>query len=89
MRTLALVLSALLAGCATEAERAAEQQRQVDEMVAVYGPACEKRGYKGDSDPWRNCVLSMSSRDRFDRYSRGPITTNCFRQRGFLQCTTF
>ena len=81
-------LITLLAGCATQAERTARVQREVDEMIATYGPACEKLGYKSDSDPWRDCVLRLSNKDAA-RYSRGPTTTSCFGHRGFFQCSTF
>ena len=43
---------ALLAGCATQADRTAQVEREVDEMIATYGPACEKLGYQSASDPW-------------------------------------
>jgi hypothetical protein len=90
MRTfVATVLLAVLAGCTTQAEQTARMQREVDEMVATYGPACEKLGYKGDSDLWRDCVLRLSARDTAVRYSRMPTTTSCFGHRGFFQCSTF
>ena len=89
---IALTLAGLLAGCVTTAERAAQMQRDVDEMIQVYGPACEKLGYKSDSDPWRDCVLRLSTKDSFERYGsygRYPRTTSCFGRRGFFNCTTF
>jgi hypothetical protein len=89
---IALILTGLLAACVTTAERAAQMQRDVDEMIQVYGPACERLGYKGDSDPWRDCVLRLSSKDSFERYGRYgryPVTTSCFGHRGFFNCTTF
>ena len=90
MRSFAVfVLISLLAGCVTQADRTARMQREVDEMVATYGPACEKLGYKGDSDPWRDCVLRLSAKDTEARYSRMPTTTSCFGHRGFFQCSTF
>ena len=90
MRILMLpVVAALLAGCATPAERAAQMQREVDEMITVYGPACEKLGYKADSDPWRDCILRLSAKDNYERDRHMPTTTNCIGHRGFLQCTTF
>jgi hypothetical protein len=50
MRTLAVsVLMMFVAGCATQSERAAQVQRDVDDMTKVYGPGCEKLG-KADSD---------------------------------------
>ncbi len=74
MRTpIALALSiAILAACATPAEQAAMMNREVDRMIMVYGPACEKLGYKNDTDLWRNCVLQMSTKDDFDRYHYYP-----------------
>lgn len=47
MRYLLLLL--LLSGCATEEERAAE-------VLAAFGPYCEKLGYTKDTDAWRQCV---------------------------------
>ncbi|MFC5475653.1 hypothetical protein [Paraherbaspirillum soli] len=87
MRTLMfLALSAMLSGCATEAERAAQAQRDVDEMVHVYGPACDRLGYKADSNQWRDCVLRLDTKNNIERY---PMTTTCFGHHGFLQCSTF
>jgi hypothetical protein len=67
-----LALTALLAGCATPspAERAAKAERQMDEMMVVYGPACDKLGYKRDSNPWRDCVLNLARKDDMRTYSR-------------------
>ncbi|MGE5318674.1 MAG: hypothetical protein ACM3KD_00705 [Hyphomicrobiaceae bacterium] len=81
-----LAAAALLAGCATPAERAAQMQREADQMVVIYGPACERLGYKRDTDPWRDCILRLNARDS---YEHGYSTTNCFGNGGFLQCTTF
>ncbi len=83
----ALVL--LLSGCATQAERAAAMQSEVDDMIKVYGPACEKLGYKADSDPWRDCVLRLATRDSLERSRREPVFSNCIGHRGFFQCSTF
>ena len=89
MRTLIFIAAVLgLAGCATPAERAAQWQAEVDTMIAVYGPACEKLGYKPDEDRWRDCVMRLSARDE-RRYSRSPRNTSCFGHRGFFHCTTF
>ena len=90
MRTILLIAAAaVLAGCATPAERAARAEREIDEMIVVYGPACEKLGYKADSDAWRDCVLRLNAKDNFERFSRTPTTTSCFGHRGFFNCTTF
>src|SRR5512147_2357625 len=79
-----LAVAAVLAGCATPAERAAQMEREVDEMIQVYGPACEKLGFQGDTDPWRDCVLRLSAKDSYERYGRSPTTSTCFGHRGFF-----
>jgi len=92
MRLLAaLLLITGLAACATPAERAAQMEREVDEMIQIYGPACEKLGYARDTDKWRDCVLRLSAKDdlRYRRYDRYPTTTTCYGHRGFYQCSTF
>jgi hypothetical protein len=92
MKTPALLLIPLiLAGCATltPEERAAKVEREVDEMIRIYGPACEKLGFQSDSDPWRNCVLRLSADERSLQYINRPTTTSCVGRRGFFHCTTF
>ncbi len=90
MKQISIVFATVLvlSGCATPAERSAVWQAEVDNMIRVYGPACEKLGYKADDDKWRDCVLRLSARDerRYANYSR---TTSCFGHRGFFNCTTF
>ena len=83
-----IVGAALLAGCATNAELAAQMEAEVAQMIEVYGPACEKLGYRRDEDGWRDCVvrLAVRSEQRFNRY---PITTTCFGRRSFLHCNSF
>ena len=64
MRSLPLTLAALLlAACSTPQERAAYQQQQADEMVVVYGPACQRLGYTANTDQWRACILNLSAKD--------------------------
>ena len=90
MRTFVIAaVAALVTACATPAERAAAVQRDVEDMIRVYGPGCEKLGYKPDSDAWRDCVLRLATRDSIDRYRLGPTTTSCIGHRGFFQCSTF
>ena len=87
MRTLlCLAAAVLVAGCATPAERAAQIEREIDEMIQVYGPACDRLGFRNDTDEWRNCILRLSARDTY--YTR-PATTTCFGRRGFYHCTLF
>jgi len=63
----ALAVMFCMSGCASRAERAAAVQRDVDDMVTVYGPGCEKLVFKTDTDPWRECVLPLATTDRLDR----------------------
>jgi hypothetical protein len=69
MRTY-IVLSAalLLSACATPQERAARKQAEMAEMIAIYGPACDRLGYTQQSDQWRNCIISLSTKDEVQRY---------------------
>jgi hypothetical protein len=84
-----LALALLSGGCATQADRAAQQVREVDDMIAVYGPACERLGNARDSEQWRSCILSMDTRNAIEHYRTSPTMTNCFGHRGFFNCSTF
>lgn len=44
-----LLVVVLVAGCATP-----EQWAQ--QVIAEFGPYCEKLGYKKDTDAWRQCI---------------------------------
>ncbi|HJW25871.1 MAG TPA: hypothetical protein VJ576_13320 [Rhodocyclaceae bacterium] len=79
----------VLAGCATPAEQAARMEREMDRYVQVYGPACDKLGFKRDTDPWRNCVLGLAQQDSYMRYGSYPTSTTCMGGPGLLHCTTF
>ena len=88
MRALAISLLMLfIAGCATQEQRAAQVQREVEELIRVYGPGCEKLGFKADSDQWRDCVLRLATKDKLER--RDFTTTNCIGSRGFFHCSSF
>jgi hypothetical protein len=69
MRTsiILLVASVMLAGCATPEQRAAAMQAEMDRMMRVYGPACAKLGFAANTDPWRNCMLQLSTKDEIQR----------------------
>lgn len=84
-----VLLSILVSGCATTAERAAQMQAEIDEMVAVYGPACDKLGFQNGTDPWRNCVLGLSAQKTRERYLSAPRTATCWGHRGFYSCSAF
>ena len=78
-----------LAACTslTPTERAARAEARVEQMMVVYGPACDKLGFRREDDKWRDCVLRLSAQDDY-RASQRPTTTTCFGHRGFLNCTT-
>lgn len=58
---------ALLAGCATPQERAARMQAEMARLIEIYGPACVQLGYTVQTDPWRQCVLQLSTREEIER----------------------
>lgn len=47
-------------------------EREMDRMIAVYGPACERLGFSKNTDVWRNCVLNLSNKDDFEQYYAYP-----------------
>lgn len=78
-----------LAGCATPAERAARMEAEVTRMIQEYGPACDKLGYKRDTDPWRDCIIHLSSKEEQRYYTIYPTTTSCIGHMGFFDCTGY
>jgi hypothetical protein len=60
------------AACTTPQERAAQKQAEMANLMAIYGPACSRLGYAVDSDPWRSCILSLSTKDDLQRYGSYP-----------------
>ena len=75
-----LVLPLLLAACSTPQQRAERLQAEMAELMAIYGPACTRLGYAPNSDPWRECVLQLSTRDEVRRY--GPSYYGGYGPRG-------
>jgi hypothetical protein len=91
-RLVTLTLAMLIVGCATPADRAAQVQRDVEEMIRTYGPGCERLGFRPETDQWRDCVLQLATKDSIERwgmYTRTPTTTSCLGSHGFFNCTTF
>ena len=83
-----LIILCFAAGCMTQQERAAAVSRDVDDMMHVYGPGCEKLGYRADSDGWRECVLRLATNDRIEqRDLYGPTCVGA--RRGYLHCGAF
>ena len=72
MRSIAIMLAGVLAGCTTTQERSARMQADMENMIVVYGPACAKLGFVTNSDAWRNCVLQLSVKDDMNRYGYSP-----------------
>jgi hypothetical protein len=81
-----IALCLLAVGCATPAERAAQAQREVEQMIQIYGPACDKLGYATDSDRWRDCILQLNARDEAQRYGSPLAAGRCFGHRGVYHC---
>lgn len=82
----ALVIALLVAACATPAERAARMTAEVEEMILVYGPACEKLGNQPGTDAWRTCVLELNAQKARERYLASPRVPSCWGHRGFYNC---
>jgi hypothetical protein len=59
----AAIVGTLVAGCATPSQQAAQAERDVDMMIQIYGPACQKLGFPRDTDGWRNCLIGLSQKD--------------------------
>ncbi len=59
-----LLITVMLAGCATVSQRTVQAERDMDASPRIYGPACE-RHYQKDSDLRRDCVLRLGAK-------RGP-----------------
>lgn len=72
MRTAIAVclMAGCMLGCATPAQRAMQKATDAEQMLQIYGPACERLGYASNSDPWRNCIVQMSQIDTL-RYAPG------------------
>jgi len=67
-----LCLALATAACSTPQERAAQKQAEMANLMQIYGPACSRLGYAVDSDQWRGCILSLSTKDEMQRYGPGP-----------------
>lgn len=67
-----LLLTTVLAACATPEQRAAQARADVEQMMAVYGPACTHLGYAAESDAWRSCVLNLSTKYDLQHYATSP-----------------
>ena len=77
MRVLMLMAAGVLClqGCATPQEKAMQQQAEMDRMMVEYGPACTQLGFAANSDPWRNCIVQLATKNG---YGRGGVSTSVF-----------
>ena len=81
---LASAASALcLAACTTPQERALRQQAEMDRMIIEFGPACTRLGYVPNADPWRNCVIQLSTKDQIERYGDAAYLYGGWGGRGY------
>jgi hypothetical protein len=69
----AVLIAGFMVGCATPEQQAAQAEREAARMMQVYGPACEKLGFKSNTDPWRQCIIGLSQRDLNYRYSNNTF----------------
>ncbi|MGH8856007.1 MAG: hypothetical protein ACREWI_17225, partial [Telluria sp.] len=84
MSKLAVLAMALaLAACTTPQQRAERLQAEMAELMAMYGPACSRLGYAANSDPWRECVLQLSTREELRYIGNGPSYYGGFGSRRF------
>lgn len=81
-----LLITALLLGCSTPEDRARHVEAEVENMITVFGPGCERLGYVKDTDPWRECILRLSARDD---YGIGTAAKDCTAHSGFYTCTAY
>jgi hypothetical protein len=73
MRSLTLLPAVLLiTACATPQERAMQKQAEMEQAMALYGPACARLGYPPNTDQWRSCILNLSLKDEVQRYANYP-----------------
>lgn len=73
MRSLTILAALMLTACATTPEeQAARKRAEMEQMIAIYGPACARLGYQPNSDQWRSCILNLSTKDDLRYYSYPP-----------------
>jgi len=89
MRTIAILAAlSIVVGCASTTERAAAVSRDVEDMISVYGPGCERLGYTANTDGWRECVLRLATNDRIEQIDL--MTQSCLGpRRGLWRCGGF
>jgi hypothetical protein len=86
---IAIMAAIVLAGCATPAEQAARMEREMERIVEIYGPACERLGFKRDEDPWRNCVLKLAQERNYYQPGYYPLSASCFSSSSRLRYNCF
>ena len=61
MKRVAILLFALVTGCALTPEQ------RVEQMVKDYGPICEGLGVYRSSDKWQQCIIQQDSAEQEKR----------------------
>lgn len=79
MRSFALLMIFPVHGMRDAGRARGKMQREIDDMIAAYGPACEKLGYANGSEGWRQCMLRLNTNQTIARYSTAPTTRHLFR----------
>lgn len=67
----AIGLAVLAAACSTPQEKSARAQAEMAQLMTIYGPACSQLGYAANTDPWRECVLHLGTREELQRMGNG------------------
>lgn len=78
----AIGLAVLVSACSTPQEKSARAQADMAELMNIYGPACSQLGYAANTDPWRECVLHLGTREELQRMGNGNGPYGSWRYRG-------
>jgi len=78
----ALGLAVLATACSTPQEKSARAQSEMAQLMSIYGPACSQLGYTANTDPWRECVLHLGTREELQRMGTANGPYGSWRYRG-------
>jgi len=78
----AIGLAVLATACSTPQEKSARAQAEMTQLMAIYGPACSQLGYSANTDPWRECVLHLGTREELQRMGTANGPYGSWRYRG-------
>jgi len=77
----AIGLAVLATACSTPQEKSARAQAEMAQPMRIYGPACQL-GYSANTDPWRECVLHLGTREELQRMGTANGPYGSWRYRG-------